>query len=168
MNISSEVMKSEDFQQCIELLKEAAKRLKTQNVDQWSYWLDPPTDKLQWVLKGISNGEFYKITEKDRIIAMYRLQESDELYWGKQDDEAWYIHSLVVADSHTGQAIGQKILTQLESDALSKNISILRLDCNALNKGLCSYYEKFGFIKVGQVQMPYSLNALFEKRLQAV
>jgi RimJ/RimL family protein N-acetyltransferase len=166
MKIATESMNSADYQYCIDLLKEAAKRLKTQNVDQWSYWLDPPQDKLKWVLEGINKGEFYKITENDRIIAMYRLQESDELYWGKQEEDAWYIHSLVVADSHTGQSIGKNILIQLEKEAVSKNIFILRLDCNALNEGLCNYYEKSGFVRVGKVQMPYSLNALFEKRLK--
>lgn len=163
--LSPQRMYVKDFDSCILLLQEAAKRLQDQHIDQWSYWLDPPQDKLEWVRQGIVNGEFYKITDNGQLAAMYRLQENDELYWGLRDDKAYYIHSLVVADSHTGQSIGRQIINQIENQARDHDVFILRLDCNAQNQGLCSYYEKLGFVQVGNVQMPYSLNALYEKKL---
>ena len=158
-------MDKEDLSLCSKMLREAAQRLKDKNIDQWAYWLNPPQDKIDWVAQGIYDGEFYKVLQDGQVVAMYRLQESDELYWGVQKEQARYIHSLVVSDKHTGKALGKTIIEKIEKETMENGVDLLRLDCNALNQGLCQYYEKLGFEKVGTVQMPYSLNALYEKKL---
>ncbi|HMP28502.1 MAG TPA: GNAT family N-acetyltransferase [Saprospiraceae bacterium] len=159
-------MDGQDLPLCLQFLYDAALRLKNRHIEQWQYWLDPPKDKVEWVKKGIENGEFYKVyNENDQIIAMFRLLSSDDLYWGPKDDNARYIHSLVVSDNAIGNGIGKSIIKTIEKNILAEGIELLRLDCNATNKELCAYYENLGFLKVGTVQMPYSLNALYEKKL---
>ena len=96
---------------------------------------------------------------------MYRLCKEDLLYWGKQQEPAYYIHSLVTHPKFKGLKIGSYIIKQIEKSALENNISLIRLDCNAANSGLCQYYLDQGFTKVGEKQMKLSLNSLFEKRL---
>ena len=156
---------SNDFNQILHLLKTAAQTLKDRGIDQWDYWLDPPKERLEWAREGFINGEFYFITFNNEIIGMYRLCTEDLLYWGKQQEPAYYIHSLVTHPKFKGLKIGSYIIKQIEKSALENNISLIRLDCNAANSGLCQYYLDQGFTKVGEKQMKLSLNSLFEKRL---
>lgn len=157
---------SKDFNTILDLLKEAAHALKVKGTDQWSYWLNPPEEKVTWLKEGITNNEFYFIRNtKGTLMGMFRLLFEDELYWGKQKEEAGYVHSLVVKDEFKGQQIGKHAMKQIEELLIDKGIHLFRLDCVANNKRLCSYYESFGFKQVGQKQMPLSLNNLYEKRI---
>ncbi len=147
------------------LLKSAAATLQQKGIDQWSIWLDPPAEKVKWVEEGVSNGEFYFILINGLVAGMYRLLTADELYWGPQEVEARYIHSLVVLNEYAGQQIGRRVLEQLITQSREAGIPLFRLDCNAANKALCSYYEQLGFRQVGLKQMPHSLNCLYELQL---
>jgi GNAT superfamily N-acetyltransferase len=155
----------DQFNQILHLLKTAAQTLKDRGIDQWDYWLDPPKERLEWAREGFLNDEFYFINFNNEIIGMYRLCEEDLLYWGKQQEPAYYIHSLVIHPKYKGFKIGSYIIKQIEKSALENNICFMRLDCNAANSGLCQYYLDQGFTKVGEKQMKLSLNSLFEKRL---
>lgn len=92
----------------------------------------------------------------------------DELYWGKQEVVARYIHSLVVAPNYKGQNIGMLNMRKIEQLVVKEVIQLLRLDCIASNTWLCNYYESLGFIKKGEKQMPHSMNNLYEKSLLAL
>jgi GNAT superfamily N-acetyltransferase len=147
------------------LLKSAAENLEEKGIDQWGIWLNPPVEKIKWVEDGFSNCEFYFIIIETRIAGMYRLLNEDELYWGIQELNARYVHSLVVLKEFSGQQIGIRVLEQLIAEARTDGIPVFRLDCNAANTVLCQYYEKLGFVKVGEKQMPHSLNNLYEIKL---
>jgi len=147
------------------LLRSAATTLQQKGIDQWSIWLDPPVEKIKWVEDGFGNGEFYFIIIKEQVAGMYRLLTADELYWGVQETEARYIHSLVVLNEYSGQQIGRRVLEQLITKTREAGITLFRLDCNAANKALCNYYEQLGFRQVGMKQMPHSLNGLYEIKL---
>jgi len=147
------------------MLKEAAKKLQTNNINQWEYWLNPPQEKINWIEEGFHNNEFYFITQSDTILGMFRLLDEDHLYWGVQDEKAKYIHSLVIKEAFTGHQLGKRVIEKLGQLAIQENTFLLRLDCNAENHKLCTYYEKQGFTKVREKQMPLSLNNLYEKRL---
>ncbi|OIQ35210.1 MAG: hypothetical protein BM563_12010 [Bacteroidetes bacterium MedPE-SWsnd-G1] len=154
-----------DLTSIIQLLKNASIELEEKGIDQWKYWQNPPKEKIDWLKQGLLNNEFFFVTENERVIGMFRLLYEDELYWGKQNDKAGYIHSLVIKNEFKGRAFGNKIVAKIETYLLNNQVSLLRLDCVSNNKGLCSYYEKLGFKKVGEVQMPLSLNNLYEKKL---
>ncbi len=155
-----------ELQHIFLLLKSAALRLQNNNVNQWGFWLNPNEDKIKWIEEGLSNNEFFFIESKHTTIGMFRLSYKDLLYWGEQKDEANYIHSLVIKEEFSGSQIGKKVIDQIIKNSIKKGIYTLRLDCNALNKKLCKYYESQGFVKVGEIQMPHSLNTLFEKSLK--
>lgn len=155
---------SDDLPIIFQFLKNAAFDLKQKGIHQWSYWLDPPTEKKEWVQSGFENHEFYFIEIGSERAGMFRLMETDELYWGVQKDAARYLHSLVVVKEFSGQQIGQQVIQWILAKMKLENISLLRLDCDASNRDLCAYYEKKGFVKVGAKQMPLSLNNLYELR----
>ena len=166
MNLYFKQALSIEVEKALEYLKIAATNLKNKNVDQWSIWLNPSDEKIQWVKDGFSKQEFYFVeNDYNQSIGMFRLLKEDELYWGKQTVNARYIHSLIVLPEFSGLKIGNYIMKQVEQTIKNENITIFRLDCNAANTWLCNYYKSLGFIEAGQVQMPHSLNTLFEKRI---
>lgn len=155
-----------EFVEILQLLKIAAENLQSRGIDQWAYWLDPPKERLEWARDGFRNGEFFFITHDSQIIGMYRLCTEDLLYWGEQDDDAYYIHSFVIHPQYKGLQLGRYTLQLITDQALKNNTFILRLDCNASNMALCRYYLNQGFIQVGERQMSLSLNNLYERRLK--
>ena len=165
MNIQYRQARLEELPIAYHLLKVAARRLSSMNVDQWQYWLEPPAYKINWLEAGFSNNEYYFILDEKDIIGMYRLSNEDLDYWGEQSVNARYIHSLIVLPSYSGQGIGSQAVAHIESLCTREGIFLLRLDCHAGNHALCAYYERLGFKKVGEVDMPHSLNNLYEKKL---
>ncbi|MGJ8684607.1 MAG: GNAT family N-acetyltransferase [Nonlabens sp.] len=155
----------DEFPQVLELLKIAASSLQHKGINQWSYWLHPPKEKLEWIQEGIDKNEFYFVKDNSTIIGMYRLMTEDLLYWGKQSSTAYYIHSLVIIPAYSGKQLGTQIIEIIKHQAALNSISFLRLDCDASNLGLCDYYVNQGFQKVGTVQMPLSLNNLYELKV---
>lgn len=148
------------------LLSEASKNLSEKGVKQWDYWSNPPQDKIDWVTDGVEKGEFYFVeNETNEVMAMFRLQEQDLTYWGEQDREARYIHSLVVRPQFAGQKLGEQIVERIAQQVLEEEVKLLRLDCEARNPQLCAYYEKQGFKKVGEKGLPITTYNLYEREL---
>lgn len=150
------------------LLKGAAQSLQSKNIDQWTFWNNPPKEKIEWIEEGFTNHEFYFITHSEEIIGMFRLLNQDLLYWGEEEKNAKYIHSLVIKDEYSGNQIGKKVVERICHNAVNQGIFILRLDCNAANDKLCKYYENQEFVLVRQKRMPHSLNNLYQKNLKPV
>ena len=150
----------------LSLFKAAAEKIAKKNIDHWQYWNNPPQEKIDWVKEGISNQEFFFILNaQDENIGMVRVLKKDLLYWGEKNDNARYIHSLVVLEKYEGKGLGAQIIQLIEANAKKENCQFLRLDCDAKNSGLCNYYERLEFVNVGQKEMPLSINNLYEKSL---
>jgi len=165
MSLSFEQIKSNELAVVLNYLRSAAKTLQQKRVAQWTVWLNPPQSNIEWVEKGIQEGEYYLILKENSPIGIVRLSETDETYWGKQASDARYIHSLVIDEHYSGLGLGKQVIELVIQQAISDNIPFMRLDCIATNTALCNYYESQGFKKVGQKQMPHSLNNLYEKAL---
>jgi UDP-3-O-[3-hydroxymyristoyl] glucosamine N-acyltransferase len=57
------------------------------------------------------------------------------------------------------------VLNRLASDLKEQGVHKLRLDCDASNSRLTSYYEQQGYVKVGEKKTPFSVNNLYERIL---
>src|SRR5699024_12048677 len=115
---------------------------------------------------GIANHEFFFIHTSNGVhIGMVRIMEADELYWGKQKDKALYIHSLVVTEKYNGKGLGAVIIQEIANKAKEANCSYVRLDAEATNPKLCSYYERLRFEKVGTKKLSLSTYNLYQKEL---
>lgn len=145
------------------MLKSAALALQVKNINQWSYWLDPPPERLEWLMDGLQNKEIYFLNFENQIAAMYRLMEEDLKYWGIQQHSAYYLHSLVVHPDFKGHQLGSQIIEMVCRDAVKANKKYLRLDCDASNTVLSNYYIKQGFEIVGYKQMELSKNVLLQR-----
>lgn len=148
------------------LFKKAAEKISKINVDHWQYWKNPPIEKIKWVEEGLLNNEFFFINNIDgNNIGMVRILNEDFLYWGKQEERAIYVHSLVVKEEYEGNSLGKLILQTIEADAKSKNYKYLRLDADSKNPKLCNYYLKLGFQKIGEKELSLSIYNLYQKEL---
>jgi len=165
MNLSFEQIKPNELAVVLDYLRSAATTLQQKGVSQWTVWLNPQPTNIDWVEKGIRKGKYYLILKEKSRIGIVRLSETDETYWGQQPSEARYIHSLVIDERFSGLGLGKQVIELMIQQAISDNIPFMRLDCISTNTALCNYYESQGFKKVGQIQMPHSLNNLYEKSI---
>ncbi|MFD2566772.1 GNAT family N-acetyltransferase [Pseudotenacibaculum haliotis] len=166
MTIQFKQIEPKDKEVVLHLFKETAEKIHQMNVDHWQYWKNPPQEKIQWVEEGIQNKEFFFIeTSNNENLGMVRIMNEDMLYWGKQNEKAKYIHSLVIKEAYNGKGLGSKVIEAIARNAQKEDTKYLRLDAVAKNTGLCRYYEKLGFKKVGEKAMPLSVNNLYEKAL---
>ncbi|CAL2090441.1 GNAT family N-acetyltransferase [Tenacibaculum sp. 190524A05c] len=166
MDITFQKIQIQDLNLVLELFKTAAEKIAKKNVDHWQYWKNPPEEKIKWVKNGIENDEFYFINDLNNYnIGMVRILSKDELYWGKQNIKAKYVHSLVIKGEFNGKGIGKIVLDEVEKNAKENGCVYVRLDAVAKNTKLCEYYENLGFIKVGIKEMPQSINNLYQKKI---
>jgi ribosomal protein S18 acetylase RimI-like enzyme len=155
-----------DKDKVLNLFKEAADKIFRMGIDHWQYWKNPPPEKIQWVEEGILNGEFFFTqNEGGETLGMVRVLQEDILYWGKQEEKAVYVHSLVVREQFKGQQIGKLVLQNIEKEAKNNNCRFIRLDADSKNPKLCTYYEKLGFELVGNKSLPMSIYNLYQKEI---
>lgn len=156
----------DDIQIAFDLLKSASITLEEKKVNQWQYWQDPPVEKIKWVEDGFLNNEFYFIENaNDEVMRMVRILEKDLSYWRVMNDQSKYIHSLVIDKAFSGNNLGKQVILCIEKNVKKNNFEYLRLDCDATNAKLCTYYENLGFILVEQKQLPLGVYNLYQKEL---
>ncbi|MEN8905380.1 MAG: GNAT family N-acetyltransferase [Clostridiales bacterium] len=158
----------DESDEIFQLLKEAAKFLKERSIDYWQNWHNPPKEHINWILNGLKNEQFYFALNNNDIVGMFRLQYNDELFWGKRDDLAGYIHSFTTLRKYKGQKIGTTMLDDIEKKLFEKGIHFIRLDCSSNISGLCNYYEKHGFKAIGTIKLFGDNLNLYEKNLETI
>ncbi|MCF7885814.1 MAG: GNAT family N-acetyltransferase [Candidatus Marinimicrobia bacterium] len=146
-------------------LKEAAVWLKEQNIDYWQNWHNPSELHKNWIKEGLDKGQFYRVYDSDKLIGIFRLQYSDELFWGEHNDKAGYIHSFTTSRKMSGQDLGYKILDEITTLLRRKDCDYLRLDCGIKNKKLVEYYKNYGFEEAGTVEVHQECLQLLEKEI---
>lgn len=147
------------------LLKSAAEWLRERGINYWQDWHNPPQNFKDWIMEGIINGEFYFAEDETDIAGMFRVQYSDEMFWGKRTDSAAYLHSFTTVRKNYGRGIGTTMLKDIERLMAEKGIAYLRLDCSADVARLCKYYENAGFMAVGEIKLFDDTMTLYEKKV---
>jgi len=168
MNIIFKQATAEELEHALEFFKLASLSLEEKRVSQWNYWTDPPEDKINWVKEGFNKGEFFFVeNETGDKIAMFRLLQHDTLYWDEKGLEAKvrYVHSLVVRPDFSGLGVGKAVMLKIINNLKSEGVKKFRLDCDGSNPRLCTYYEAYGFKKVGEKITKYATNNLYEMSL---
>lgn len=157
------VATSRESDQIICLLKDVAKWLKEQKVDQWGFLAGGGEDEE--IKQAINKGETFIVNRDGEAVATFTLcqQQSwwDQHTWGKLSDEAIYLHRLAVRPSEIGSGLGKIVLQWLETDLKDQGKSTLRLDCVRDNFKLNNFYLSNGFNKVGETDG----HSLYQKSL---
>jgi ribosomal protein S18 acetylase RimI-like enzyme len=108
-----------------------------------------------FVARGVDEGTLYVAELGGEIVATLTLQWSDEPFWGRQPDDAGYVHRLVVRRDRTGTGLGSELLDWAAGHVRGANRAWLRLDVSPDNLPLRSYYERHGFEYRGDVEGQY-------------
>ncbi len=158
--------KHNELRFALEMLRDAAAWLNSLSVDYWQDWLNPPAPYVAWIQQGFDNREFYFAeNEGGEVVGMFRLQYADEMFWGKRDDKAGYIHSFTTNRKYKNQGVGREILRQIEKKLAGEGIEFLRLDCSPYVEKLCAYYESYGFEAKDTVNVYGEELRLYEKKI---
>ncbi len=166
MNISFKIASLEHLDYLLEGHKDAAKWLKSKDLDHWQQWHNPNQTMIADVKDGILKKEFYLVENVNALcLGAFRLMKSDPKYWPLKKDKAYYIHNFFINRAHAKQNIGSSVLKKIQCQAEMENIQYFRLDCLASNKELCRYYESQGFKKTGRILDGRVFNVLYEKQL---
>jgi len=155
----------EEIDTVLQMLKEAALWLRDKGIDYWQDWLDPPSLFTDWIKQGFDGNQFYLVQMSEQVIGCFRLQWQDPMFWGEQEDDAGYIHSLTISRKHAGQGIGAEVLRSIEAHCRENKKTFLRLDCGAGVKGLRRYYEALCFKPVGEIAVEGERLTLYEKAI---
>lgn len=98
------------------------------------------------LLEDIENGLQYKIMIGNALACIFTVQYSDPLIWNVRDqDNAIYLHRIVVDPSFKGQRLFEKVLNWAKRQAFFLKRRYVRMDTWASNDQLITYYQGFGF-----------------------
>jgi len=148
-----------------QLMKDAAIWLQARQIDHLDVWLNPSPGLVSWISQGFERNEFNLICQGEDVIGCFRLQWTDELFWGKNSEPAGYVHSFTIVRSQAGQHLGEGALALIEEHCRNLGKDRLRLDCTTKNHRLRGYYERCGFCRVGEISLGEGSTTLYEKRI---
>jgi ribosomal protein S18 acetylase RimI-like enzyme len=149
-----------------EMHEDVARWLWARGIHQWEPG-ELQRDRLIW---HIARGETYLALHDGKPAGMVIVQDSDEITWGAQADDALYLHALCVRRQFSRRGVGRAILRWAELQVAARSRVYLRLDCMAENTKLRAYYEDAGFRSVGEKTWendPFWRSSLYEKRVTA-
>lgn len=97
--------------------------------------------------KDIENQLQYKILNGNLILCLFSVQYHDPFIWRDKDqDDALYLHRIVVDPNSKGQRHFQKVLDWAKQCARTKGLKFVRMDTWADNDKIIAYYKSFGFV----------------------
>jgi RimJ/RimL family protein N-acetyltransferase len=119
-----------------------------------------------WVPNSISRREVYVVEQDGVPVGTFSLDWDDELYWGRQEPIAGYVHGLSVRKGFNGRGLGSFVIDWCADLVSALDRRFVRLGCDARNTKLCAYYESLGFVRVGIAPTPEHgdyIDSLYER-----
>jgi GNAT superfamily N-acetyltransferase len=130
------------------LLTEASAWLAEQGVEQWPH---PFPDRI--VRAFVDRQDTYLAWLDGGAIGSLAVYWADPTFWGDQPPDAGYVHRLVITRAAGGRGHGARLLDWAADHVRSRGRQWLRLDCNAENAPLRTFYERLGFRHVDDVEV---------------
>ena len=112
------------------------------------------------VAQCIDRKEQYLLQDGSELIGTVVLNEvqADEwslVNWLFNEDASCVIHGLVIDPIKQGRGYGKRVLKLCEEHAKRQGYTIMRLDVFPENTAAVGLYQKFGYIKRGEVSFDY-------------
>jgi ribosomal protein S18 acetylase RimI-like enzyme len=147
-----------------ELLQTTQRWLEQQHIPQWV----PAAHEPLLIKTMIEMGGAYVAEYNDQVIALCRLLDLFPAYWTRDPQTTSYLSTLTVAREFAGYGIGEALLGWAESTLRQREKRWACLDCYASNSTLCAYYERQGYVAIGEFEpYPGYVERMYEKRLTA-
>src|SRR5215831_5558531 len=99
-----------------EMREDAARWLWARGIHQWEPG-ELQRDRLVW---HIARGEAYLALYDGEPAGMVIVQDSDEITWGAQPDDALYLHALCARRQFSGRGVGRAILRWAEEQVAAR------------------------------------------------
>src|SRR6478735_9601033 len=126
--------------------------MELQGKNDYKVWEGIDKGALQ---KDIDEGLQYKIVKDNDILCIFSIQYNDPFIWrGRDQNDAIYLHRIVVNPNFKGQKQFQKVLNWAVQFAKRSNLKFVRMDTWADNKKIIDYYKSFGFEFIENYKTP--------------
>jgi GNAT superfamily N-acetyltransferase len=114
-----------------------------QQKNGYNVWKGYDKDVLR---REMREGLQYKLVIDGKIALVFSAIYSDKFLWHETDnDDAVYVHRLVVNPEYRGQRLFGEVFNWLLAEAKRRERKYLRLDTWGDNPKMISYYESFGY-----------------------
>ncbi|GHN00840.1 N-acetyltransferase [Cytophagales bacterium WSM2-2] len=109
------------------------------------------------LIRDVENKNQYKIVIESKIAIVFSVRYDDKVIWREMDqDNAIYLHRIVVNPGFKGQKLFGHILTWVTAHVKQKQLRFIRMDTWANNPTIIEYYKTFGFRFAGNYTTPDS------------
>lgn len=150
----------DDVDTVVAILEDNERWMAARGIDQWP--LNWHRRRRQEISQWANDGCLYLAKQGDAIVGTIATFETDEKYWGSQEERALYFHKLAIGRTHSGKDLGQDIIERVRELARSKGKKKIRLSCLRRNAGLNQYYRSLGFVQVGTAEVDGFVDNLYE------
>ncbi|GGS61335.1 GNAT family N-acetyltransferase [Actinokineospora fastidiosa] len=152
--------RSDELPAVLSLLDEAAAWLQARGINQWpSSFTKDATWRMERIKSYVDRGlTFLAFDTSGEAIGTFTLTEqADPEFahgWPDGTENALYLFRMAVTRSANGSNAGGRILDWAAREAGRRGKKWLRIDIHRLNPALRDYYERRGFVRVGEVLAP--------------
>lgn len=151
----------------VDLVEEAATWLRGKGTDQWAKPWPDRRRRDGRIRNGLKLGETWIVWDGDTPAATMTIcaRVNPDVWPVDGDDDAVYVHRLVVSRPYSGLGLGGVMLDwAVQRESRTRDIRWLRVDVWSTNEGLHAYYERQGFLRCGScADLSYPSGALFQK-----
>ena len=136
-----------------------------------SKWWEPKNLNGNFLFNYAKPEEFYVVLIDLKPAGAMVLQTNENSQdWSSVDKDnkkiALYIHWLGIKEEFKGKGLSQQMINFAEKLALSKGISLLRIDTNAKEEKLRQKYENLGFSLLAEIKEDYRKTAFYQKKIK--
>lgn len=140
-----EAARPRDARNLVELRDRVAESLVARGIQQWIPGEFTERRMQEWV----DDGRVFVLRRSGRPVAAVAVLWSDREIWGQDDDDAGYIHLLMVDPDLAGNELGASVLLWAEQFIERAGRSRARLDAVSSNDRLQQWYAERGYDEVG-------------------
>lgn len=144
------------------ILHEAQAWLAARGTAQWV----PGAHDPNVISQIIAGGTGYVVEHEGHVIATCRLTWALPPHWNNLFDSVGYFGTLNVRQAYMGCGIGAAVIGWAAAEIGARGKAHACLDCYASNAALSAYYERLGYVAVGEVETyPGYAERMFHRRL---
>lgn len=147
---------SDDMKAVMKLIQAVIRDMESRGIHQWNEYYPTAND-----FEGdIRKNSLFLLRSKDGLLGVIAFDEDQapeygQVDWSIKDDRALVIHRLAVAPEHQGKGYAGELMAHAETYAREHGYASIRLDAYSGNPGTLRFYEKRGYVKVGEIHFPW-------------
>lgn len=144
-----------DIDEIFKITKLCANAMKNNGIYQWN----DHYPNVEAFKKDVMRNELYVIENESEVIGCITISNvMDDEYkaveWLTLSHKNIYIHRLAIHPKYQSQGYAQKLMSFAEGFAMANNYTSIRLDTFSQNKRNQKFYEKRGYVRLGDIYFP--------------